>query len=178
MNRVTERETETDRERFDVFAGQCLQRSFQRLFVQCLHDRACRIHALRYAERQAARHQRRDFFVRLIEQAVALVALDFQQIAKAFGYEQRRARAGPLQHGVRCDGARMRELADAREIEPKFGMRTAHADQHGFGRIARRRSYFQRLNAAAVFVQDDKIGEGAADVDGNAVTFSAHCSST
>ena len=87
---VPERKQEADAERFDAFGGERFERLPQCGFIERRHDRALRVDALRNAEGQMSRHERRRLLVGLIEKPVALVALDLEQVAKTFGHQEPR----------------------------------------------------------------------------------------
>ena len=68
----------------------------------------------------------------------------------------------------------MRELTDFAQINAEFRMRTAHAIQHRLGGVERRGRNFQRLYMPIVFIENHEVGEGAANVNCDAVFFLWH----
>ncbi len=163
----------TDRDRLDLGRLElCGERAHRRL-VEWDQDVAAAVEPLGNAEAQLARHQRR----RLLHEDVVLLEAMLEgyldRIAEALGDDQRRLRTLALNDGV---GGQRRAVDDQAEITGlQFGELEdlLDAGQHAlFGR-ARRGQHLHAFALAVPFQR--KIGEGAADIDGEARSVLMSC---
>ena len=94
----------------------------------------------------------------VVERGAGLAA-DLDDVAEALGRDERRARAAPLEQGVRRDGHAVRQRDDGGGI----GAARAERGEHAEGLVGGRRRDLRAHHAGGV--DADEIGEGAAHVD-------------
>ena len=105
------------------------------------------------------------------EDVAPVVALDRVDVAEVPGGDQRHARALPLQHRVEADGG-----AVDQEVRPgPLGHERLEAFEHGARRVLRRRRDLAGEGVAGLAILEHEVGEGAADIGGDAVAGGGHC---
>ena len=122
-------------------------------------------HALGDADAPMARHQGLGEFDEQVVQVVAKLGAGLERIAKAARGEQRRARALALDDRV---GRQGRAVHDGTyRIVARLGLLEHLRDrrQHRLRRMLRRGQHLGRIDAARPLIDEDHVGERAADVD-------------
>ena len=110
---------------------------------------------------EAARHQRSGAVKEEVVGVGPVAAADGVYVAGALGHEQRRAGALALDQRVDGDGRAMDELRDIRQAQPARG----DAVEYAVDKVARRGETLGRVQAPAVLVKGDQVGECSADID-------------
>ena len=121
--------------------------------------RAGRHHPLLHLEAAAARHERLRFLGEQIPDVAALLALEFQHVAKALGGDQPDIGTLALQDGVGGDRGSMDDCRDGGEIAIELADRLHRAQ-----RLVGRGDGLGHPDLA-IGGDHDRIGEGAADID-------------
>ena len=124
------------------------------------------VHALGHREAQRPRHQRLGLLDREVVLVVAALVGDIEDVAKALGGQQRRARAAPLDHGVGGKRRAVHEHSDVAEAAPGIGQDQPHTVENRLLGPLRRGQQLARQPLPALF--QHHVRERAADVDGNA----------
>ncbi len=91
-------------------------------------------------------------------------AADLVDVAKAFGDQQRGVGAGALQQRVDGDGRAVQEQVGVLHIQPGAVQRVLDAVDE----VCMRGQGLAEMQRAGALVERRQIGEGAADVDGDA----------
>src|SRR5205814_4373592 len=161
-----------DRDRFDALALEHGDRSFERGWVERRVDAAIGADALTYRQAQPARHEllgrRHAEVVAVILQPLA----HLDDIAVAFGGEETEPCALVFEERIRRDGRAVNDaLGVAKQrgaVDPEAAGQLRKAFDHPKrGSLRRRRDFGERRQTA--LVDRDKIGEGAADIDADAI---------
>ena len=158
---------------FHLGRAQGVNGGVKRGLIERRHHRAARVEAFDYLEAQATRHQLRWLHIKRLVQARHADAAHLKHIAKAGRGQKRGARALAFKDRVGRHGARVQHLAD------RFGCQHLALDQlhdafdHAAGIVVRRRRQLARGQPPVRKDQRD-VGEGAADVGGDAQVGMAH----
>ena len=121
-------------------------------------------HALGHFKAQIALHQGGVFAVPQVERVGSVDAANFVDVAKATGGDQGGAGAAALEHGVDGHGGAMQE-------QMRLGQRHArlvHALQDALHQFVGGGEGLAQQQAAFALVKSSDVGEGAANVGGNA----------
>ena len=124
------------------------------------------VDALGHLEAQLARNERRLAMETQIERPGAIAAADLQQVTKALGGEQRGLGADALQQ--RVDDERRAMLDEARFARVDLRLADAVEDRLAQPIIGGRA--FGVGDRAGLNVAGDKVGEGAADINGDDIS--------
>ena len=165
-----------DRDRLDALALEHGDRSFERGWVERRVDAAVGANALAHRQAQPARHE---LLGRRHAEVVAIVLqplAHLDDIAVAFGGEETEPCALVFEERIRRDGRAVDDaLGVAKQrgaVDPEAAGQLRKAFEHAKRGILRgRRDFGERRQTA--FVDRDKIGESAADIDADAIHASA-----
>ena len=165
-----------DRDRLDALALEHGDRSFERGWVERRVDAAVGTDPLTYRQAQPARHE---LLGRRHAEVVAVVLqplAHLDDIAVAFGGEETEPCALVFEERIRRDGRAVDDaLGVAKQrgaVDPEAAGQLRKAFEHAKRGILRgRRDFGERRQTA--LVDRDKIGEGAADIDPDAIHASA-----
>ncbi len=169
VRRVLEREQQADGDRLDPRGLQRGDGGIDRGRVERGDHRAIRGDALSHlgAARAGGQPAGRLGFQRKVVKLVAHLAADLQRVAKTLGGDKADARTLPLEHGIGRDRRPVREAGDRRRRDAVLVVQPAQ--RLGGGEAAVLRGRRQLHGQHAVRAGADDIGEGAADVDADAV---------
>ena len=123
-------------------------------------------HALAHLETQRAFDQRQVLAEIQVVGVRPVDAPDLVDVAKALGDEQRGLRAGALDHGVDGDGRSVQEQRGVAKARTGLGYALRDALDEAPGS----RQRLAEQQPAAALVERSDVGEGAADVGGEACT--------
>ncbi len=151
---------EQNRHRFDRLTFQHSGKLGDLLVPQRLQDFASGQHPLVHFVAVLARHQRPVLGKEQIVGIGPVHAPDLIDVAKAFGDQQRRLRARPLQDGVDGDGRAVQEQARIGKIRARF----RHACFDALNEDVWRGQRLAQQQAPARLVEGSDVGEGAADI--------------
>ena len=146
-----------DAERSELFAE---RRDF--VFIQRRIDLAVGQHALVDLEAQRPLDQRHVLAEEQIVGVGPVDASDLVDVAKALGDEQRRARAGALEHRVDGDGRAVEKQRGGAVIAAGLGDACGNA----LDQMRRGRQRLAERELAGLFVKHRNVGERAADIGG------------
>ena len=142
--------------------------AFERRLGQRRLDAAVGADALLDADAAVARDQRRRHLrVERIDLA-PIVAADLQHILEARRRHQRALGELALQHGVGGDGGAVQQVADVGQGEAVARGRLLDAGHQPERGVLRRGRRLEAGDGAGARIEDLQIGEGPADVDGDA----------
>jgi len=113
---------------------------------------------------QMARHERRGRVDEQVVHVVAALVPDLERVAKALGGEQSRPRALALDQRVRGQRGAVNDRADAAGIHARVVQQRLDALLDAMGGILGGRQHLADADGAGDLVDDDEIGERAADV--------------
>jgi len=108
----------------------------------------------------------------LQEQVVNIVALlgaHFDDVAKSGGCDQAELRAAALDQRVGDQGGAVHDLADIRKLQAGRGDDLGQALQRADGRVLRGGEAFVQSDIRALGIEQNEVGEGAADVEADAI---------
>ena len=162
---------EDDGDRLDAALGQLARQPLHVGLVKLLERRAVGQGALRHVEAQIARHERARVLQHQVVEIVALLAPDLDRVAEALGGQQRGPRAFALDDRVGDQRGAVDEMLHLGGFDSGL---LQGLDQHGLDRlrrIGRRGQHLADGERAGLIVHHDQIGEGAADVHADTVTF-------
>ena len=182
---VAERPEEADRDGVAAGGDELADRALRLDLVERHDDLAEAVDALGNAMNEALRHDRIGLLaLREVDDLgdvargdAARAAHDVDRVLVALGRDQADLRALALDQRVGADGRAMRQDRDPlaegveRQLEP-LG-RNLHGGKHAAGEVARCRGGLGGGDVAGA-VEDDAVGEGAADVDTDEIR--THCS--
>ncbi|OPZ04391.1 MAG: hypothetical protein BWZ08_02707 [candidate division BRC1 bacterium ADurb.BinA292] len=155
---------QADGHRRHLMPAELIDQQAEGVLVEGLEDFARGGDALGHLEAQEAFDQRRRFFEEQVEKLRDAQAPDLEDVAKAFGRDQRRAGAAPLQNRIGGDRRAMGDFADALAARVGHGFQQRRdAVQHALFVIGRRGGDLARPDGAVAIHQDD-VGKGSADV--------------
>ena len=139
--------------------------------VERAHDFAARVHALVRLDRERERRHRQRLVVDdpAAESARHVGARDLQHLPIALGRDEADLRAGAGQHGVGRDGRAVHHVLDRFGVMPARLADAVEARQHADRLVLRRARHLGAPGAAALLVDQQQVGEGAADVDAESV---------
>ena len=95
---------------------------------------------------------------------------DLHHLAIALGDNKPNLGALALQNSICGDGRAMQEDSDLRRRYLGLGAYGVYAVEHPFGTVMRRRRRFFPPECACHFIQQQQVGERAADIDPKAIT--------
>jgi hypothetical protein len=119
--------------------------------------------ALWHGEAQLGGHERRGGGLAQAVEVRPVLAGELDDVCEAVGGEQRGARGGALEQRVGGDGHAVGEARDVTRVRDAVREHLAHGVEHGEGLIGGRGGDLGGVDAAAR-VEQDGVGEGAADV--------------
>ena len=155
---------EADRDRLHAFRPEVRDDAGQRREVEGTQLVAVVVHAARQLAAQAARHEGLGLFVVEVEEVRPVAARDLQRVAKALRGDEADAHAGALGQRVDDDGGAVGEEAHGVGRDPRLRHDVEHALLvAGRGGVGLRRAD-RRLAGGLVGLEDQQVGEGAADV--------------
>ena len=160
---------EADGDRLDALVAQLGDQPGHRLGIRRLVRRSVGVRALVDFEPQVARHERRGQLQKQVVELVAMLARDLVGIAEAARREQCGAGAFALDDGV---GDQRGAVDDAVHVGGLGLAALERLAQHlgdGHRRIGRRGQDLADGEVAGRVVDQDQVGEGAADVDADPV---------
>ena len=159
---------QADGDRLDLLAPQDRRRRAHRVVVERPQHLARRAEPLGDRHRPVAGDQRRRLLeLRVVERRPHL-ARDLEQVAEALGRDEAAARDLPLDDRVRRDRRRVDDEADLPGRHAALGERALDGVHEALGGIGRRRQHLRDRDGAGLLVDQGRVGEGAADVDGHA----------
>jgi len=161
--RVSEREQEGDRHRL---GGERASRGDDPLNLG-IGERLLstpRSHALGHTEHVATGDERGRVVARQVIQRRAVLSPEPQQVLEAARRQEHYPRAAPLEQRVGRDRGAVHQQLDGRRPAPFPPPRRLDRPKHAYRRILRRRDYLAHVDLP-VFVDCDKVGERAPDVD-------------
>ena len=130
---------------------------------------AVAIHAFRYFEAMAARHEWVGELQEQVVDVVALLGAHLEDVAEAARGDQAEAGAAALDQGVGDQGGAVHDVADVGERQvcrlQQFGEALQRADR----RVLRGGQALVQADVVALRVEQDEVGEGAADVETDAI---------
>ena len=126
-------------------------------------DAAVAIDALAHLEPVASRQERGRLARYEVVHVRTVPAADLEHVAEPGGGHERGARAFALGERVDHDGRAVDELFDLGRVYLAPGDHVEHALRE----VVRRRGDLRDPNLAGLLVDDDEVGEGAADVGGD-----------
>jgi hypothetical protein len=176
MGGVEKGPEETDGDRLDAAVDEPADRRLRLGLVERHHHLAEAIDALGDALDQALGHDRiglpafREMhdLAHVAPADAARAPHDMDDVTMAFGGDQPDARAALLHHGVGSNRGAVRQqrhlLIEVRSLHPQLFRSAGNGVDHALGEIAGRG---RRLGGGhrAAFVDDDAVGESAADID-------------
>ncbi len=145
----------------------CIDCRIDACHVEGGNDRAVGRHAFDDLDDMAPLHQRAGFVDVEVVGLVALLAADDQDVAEALCRHEARGGAFALENGVGCHRRCMQHGADIATVAAGLAQDVLQACDHGAARIGGRCRPLQRDGLLAIVIQQDEIGECAADVKGN-----------
>ena len=164
VRRVAVRVQQQHGHRLDALASQLLGQLAHGGFVQRLVGAAIGAQALGHLEAQRALHQRLVLVEKEVVGIGAVDAADFVDVAETFGDQQRGVGAVALQQRVDRDGGTVQEQVAVLQVDLCAVQRGLDAvDQLAVGGQG-----LAEQQLAGGFVKSRHVGEGAADVDGDA----------
>ncbi len=156
---------EADGDRLDPFGYQALRHGAHLVGIERGQHVAVAVDAFRHLQAMAARHQRVGELQEQVVDVVALLGAHLQDVAEAARGDQAQARAGALDQGVGDQGGAVDHVADVGERElggvQQFGEALQRADRG----VVRRGQALVEADFVALRVEQDEVGEGAADVE-------------
>ena len=172
---VLEAVQQADRDRLHPLGAERLDRGVEIGLVQRLDLHAPRIHAPADRQAQVARHQHRRIRGAVVEGVRPEAAPRFEEVPEAAGDEHPDPRPAALQHGVGGDGGAVQEQRAVREqmldARRERARGVLHHVEHAAAGIGGHRRHLEDVEAPGA-VHQHHVGEGTADVDGDAVSGS------
>ena len=166
--RVHVRVEEADGDRLDFLAPQDRRGGAHRVVVERPQHLAGRAEPLGDRHRTVARDERRRLLeLRVVERGPHLAG-DLEQVAKPFGGDEAAARDLPLDDRVRRHRRRVDDEADLPGRHLAVGERSLDGLHEALGGVGRCRQHLRDRDGAGLLVDQGRVGEGAADVDGHA----------
>ena len=160
---------EADGDRLDAVGDQALRHRAHFGGVERRQHVAVAVHALRHLQPMAARHQRVGEAQEQVVDVVALLGAHLEDVAEAARGDQAEPRAAALDQGVGDQRRAVHHVADVGKREPsrlqQFGEPLERADRW----VVRRGQALVQADVVALRVEQDEVGEGAADVEADAV---------
>ena len=163
---------EADGDGFDVCAFYFFDQVAKTLEIERRFDLPLRGHPFRHRKAQLARHQRRRQLEVEVVVLVALLVAHLEHVAKALGGDERGARALALDQRVGGERGAVHQDADIPGGERRGGEHFRDSFEHSRLGRARRGQHLGRMAPAGVLQHD--VGEGAADVGGEAGLGGSH----
>ena len=160
---------EADGDRLDPFGYQALRHRTHLVRLERGQHVAVAVEALRHLQAMAARNQRVGEAEKKVVDVVALLGAHFQDVAEAACGDEAEARAGALDQGVGDEGGAMDHVADVGQREPSGVQQFAEALESADRGIVRRGQALVEPDLVALRIQQDEIGESAADVETDTV---------
>ena len=169
MARVAPGMQKANRQRFNLFhLNQLPCGGHQRGFIQRQQNLALHIQPFRHFQAQMARHQRGRCFQEQIVQIVADFAPDLDGIAKPIGGEQAHLAAGAFNDGIRHQRRAMHNAVQITRLQAGFFQKPRNAGDNRFRWIIRRGQPLASRHQIPRGIVQDKIREGAANINTNA----------
>jgi hypothetical protein len=159
---------QADRDRLDLLASQHGRRVAHRALVERRHDLAARTEPLDDADGAVARHERPRLLELRVVQAGADLAGDLEQVAEPLRRHEAAARDPALDDRVRRHRRRMHDEGDGGDLRLPAGERTLDGRHEARGRVRRRRRCLRDRDPPGLLVDQRRVRERAADVDGHA----------
>ena len=160
---VRPRVEETDGDGFHALGQQTIDGLHDALAIQRRHHLAAVVHPLTHLSTPSPRHEgRRALEIQVVEPGEAEPA-DLQEIAKALGRDETRARAPALEDGVGGHGRTVDDLAHVGGRRPGVEEQRPRARDDGVGVVAGGGEQLARSRRAGG-VDQHEIGEGPAHV--------------
>ena len=162
---------EANRDRLDAGGRQFARLAANLVLVDGHDGVAVAADALVDLAAQAARRQR---LGELEEQIVLVVALLFphlEGVAESPGGQQRQLGAAALDNGVGHQRRSVNQVADVGEREPRFRQQGLEAFERPNRRVIGRGQALVDAHRAGISVDEDEIGEGAADIQADAIAI-------
>jgi hypothetical protein len=166
VGRVDEGVQEADRDAFDPLVAQRRNQRADGLLVERAQDRAGVVEPLGHRQAQVARHQRLGQGDAEVVLVVAALVAHREHVAEALGGEQGGACARALDHRVGGERGAVDDHAERGGANAGFVQDRPHALQHALLGRGWGRQGLDGVAAAGVFERE--VGEGAADVHGEA----------
>ena len=129
---------------------------------------AVAVHALGHLQPAAARHQRLGILQEQVVDVVALLGAHLQDVAEALGGDEAEAGAAPLDQRVGHQRRAVDDLAHVGQRQAGIGHDLRQALQRADRGVVRSGEAFVQPDAAINGVEQDEVGEGAADVEADA----------
>ena len=160
---------QADSDGLDVLVTQLGHQPGDRVGIWSAAQRAVGVDPFVDFEAQVARHQRCRHLEEQVIQLVAVLAGDLVRVAEASGGQESRARALAFDDGVGHQGGAVDDVLDL--IGRCAGLLQRIPEHVGdrLRRVAGRGQNFAHGERAAAVIDQDQIGEGAADVDADSV---------
>ena len=169
MGGIDEGMQQADRDGLHAVIAQASDRDARRRFVERRADGAIRQQPLRHLKPQAARHQRVGAAHEQVVGVVAQFRADFLHVAEALRREEAGRHAAPLDQRIRDQRRAVDDVPHLGRRDTVLRQQSAHAVQHRlFGRM-RRGQHLAVEQATVARIQHHQIGEGAADIDADAI---------
>ena len=162
---------EADRQRLDPLALHQFARGDDGgIRVERPHHLAVVAEPFRHLAAQAARNHRFGEDQAEIEEVVAPLHRDIEDVAEPLAHQHAGLGALALDHRVGDQSSAVDDAFQLGDVDSVAGQHHLQALQHRFGRIARRRQLLVDGEPTAFVVQQGEVGEGAADVDAEAIS--------
>ena len=166
MGRVGEAVEEPDRERLDRFLPQHRDERRNGALVERQQDPPAHVHPFRHGQAEVARHERLWQADAKVVLVVAALVAHRQHVAEPGGRDQRGRGSLTLDDRVGRQGRTVHEDGDIRRRDPGGGKDGLYPGDDPLFRGRRSRQHLCRRPASGVF--QGEVGEGAADIDGQA----------
>ena len=121
------------------------------------------------SERQRPRHQGDGLLELDVVEARADLAADLEDVAEALGRDQRGPGDAALDDRVGGDGRAVGDVAEFGGVRVGGGQDPVGDVEEADARVGRRRGHLVDARRAGLLVDEDRVGERAADVDAEAV---------
>ena len=175
VGRVLVRVQETHRDRLDAGGGQFARLAANLILVDRHDGVAVAADALVDLAAQVARRQGLGKLEEQIVDVVSLLSSHLEGIAEAPGGQQRQLDAAALDDGVGHQRRPVHQVADVGEGETGFRQQGLETFERPDRRILGRGQTLVDAHRAGVCVDEDEIGEGAADIQADAIAIRHGC---
>ena len=169
MRRIAIGVQEADGDRLDAFGDQALRDGAHLGGFERREHVAVAVHAFGHFQAMAARHQRIREVQEQVVDVVALLGAHLQDVAEAARGDQAEARAAALDQGVGDQRGAVDDVADVGERQAGGAQQLGEAFQRADGWVVRRGQALVQADFVAFRIQQYEVGEGAADVEADAV---------
>ncbi len=161
MRRVGVGVEKADRHRRDIHRLELARQLARRHLVQRFDLGAVGTKPAGHGEAPAPRNDRFRALLMQVEQILAALPADFDDVAKTFSGDHRRRRVAAFDQRVGGGGAAVHQRVDG--IRRNVG--GFERVEHAFGAVVLGRQHLRRVALAGLAIEGEQVGEGAADVD-------------